>query len=355
MATRAGALRVGLAGFGHGGAIFHAPLIDATPRLRLAAIVTADAGRRALAAERYPEAQLVDRVDPLLGGCDRVDLLVVSTPNRTHVPLSVAALEAGVAVVLDKPVAPGVEEARRVAAAADRGGVPVVPFHNRRRDGDFLTILRLRDEGALGDVWRFESRFERWRPVPREGWRERGGIEDAGGVLYDLGTHLIDQALTLFGPASHVYAELDRRRPGVLVEDEAFVALTHASGVRSHLWAGLAVAGRGPRFRVLGSRAAYTKHGLDPQEDALRRGDRPGCPDWGEDSPGAWGTLGTDEHGEAVRTERGDYPGYYAAVAAALLDGAPVPVRLDDAIAGLGIIEAARQSAAGRRVVAIQP
>ena len=141
---------------------------------------------------------------------------------------------------------------------------------------------------------RFESRFERWRPEPRRTWREDGTPSEAGGLLYDLGSHLIDQALVLFGPATTVYAELDRRRAGVVVDDDSFVALTHASGVRSHLWMSSVAAQAAPRMRVLGSAAAYTKYGLDVQEAALRAGARPG-PGWGEELPEHWGRLGTDD------------------------------------------------------------
>src|SRR5205823_12635947 len=146
-------------------------------------------------------------------------------------------------------------------------------------DGDYVTIQRLLREGAFGKVHRFESRFERWRPAPKGGWRERGAPEEAGGLLFDLGTHLIDQALNLFGPVADLYAETDKRRAGAEVDDDVFVALTHAAGVRSHLWASVLTAQEGPRFRVLGDRAAYTKYGMDVQEEALKRGERPDAPD----------------------------------------------------------------------------
>jgi predicted dehydrogenase len=209
-----------------------------------------------------------------------------------------------------------------------------------------LTVKRLLAEQAFGDVLRFESRLERWRPEPKGGWRERGAPEFAGGLLYDLGTHLIDQALHLFGPVTHVYAELDRRRPGMQVDDDVFLALTHASGVRSHLSATSLSAQPIARMRVLGSRAAYLKVHGDVQEAALRAGGRPDQPGWGEEPPERWGLLGVGDAAAPVRSEPGAYQQFYAGVVAALRDGAPPPVDPEDAVAGLEIIELARSQAA---------
>jgi predicted dehydrogenase len=178
---------------------------------------------------------------------------VVAAPNRAHVPLARTAIDLGKAVVVDKPLALTAAEGRALVDAARARGVLLTVFQNRRWDGDLLTVRRLLTEGALGDVYRFESRFERWRPTPKPGWRESGAPEEGGGVLVDLGSHLVDQAASCSGPVSQVYAELDRRRPGVQVDDDAFVALTHASGVRSHLWMSAVAAQLGPRLRVLGA------------------------------------------------------------------------------------------------------
>jgi predicted dehydrogenase len=209
-----GTLRVGLIGYGLAGSAFHAPLIAATPGMELAAVVTANPERARQVRERYPGAVVVDSAERLWERAPDLDLTVVATPNRTHVPLAVAALDAGLAVVVDKPLATTAEDGRRLADEARRRGLLLSVFQNRRWDGDFLTLRRLIGEGALGEVHRFESRFERWRPTPKTGWREQGDPAEAGGVLFDLGAHLIDQALVLFGPARRVYAELDRRRPG---------------------------------------------------------------------------------------------------------------------------------------------
>ena len=350
-------VRVGLVGYGLAGAVFHAPLVAATPGLELAAVVTRDPARRAKAAADFPGARLLDAPDALFAPGADVDLVVVASPNATHAPLARAAIAAGRHVVVDKPVARTAAEVTALAAAARAAGVVLAPFHNRRWDGDFRTVRRLVADGALGTVLRFESRFDRWRPEPRAGWKEAGGPAEGTGVLYDLGPHLVDQAVTLFGPVESVYAELDRRRPGdAAVDDDAFVALRHASGVRAHLWASAAAAQPGPRFRVMGARAAYVKWGLDPQEAALAAGARPGDAGWGGEPPDRWGALGVegapgDEAVRPVATERGAYEQFYAGVLAAVRDGAPPPVDPADAAAGLAVIEAAVASAAEGRVV----
>jgi predicted dehydrogenase len=253
--------------------------------------------------------------------------------------------------VVDKPVAGTAAEARELAALAADRGLLLSVFQNRRWDNDFLTLRALLAGDELGDVQRFESRFERWRPQPKGGWRESGDPAEIGGLLYDLGSHVVDQALTLFGPATQVYAETDVRRPGAQADDDTFIALTHANGVRSHLYVSATTAQLGPRFRVLGSRAGYVKYGLDPQEAALREGRRPTADTpWGEEPKELWGHLGSGESpltggGVPVPTLAGDYPAYYTAIAKSLRTGAEPPVTALQAAATLEVLEAARKSA----------
>jgi predicted dehydrogenase len=291
------------------------------------------------------------------GSGDPLDLVVVASPNRTHVPITTDALKAGLAVVVDKPIAGTAAEARELAALADERGLLLSVFQNRRWDNDFRTVRKLIADGELGEVQRFESRFERWRPQLKGGWRESGDPAEFGGLLYDLGSHVVDQALVLFGPAVRVYAESDVRRPGAQTDDDTFIAITHANGVRSHLWVSAIAAQLGPRFRVLGSTAGYVKYGLDPQEAALREGLRP-APGWGSEPESLWGRVGAGESpltggGTPVRTLPGDYPAYYAGVAAALRDGTAPPVTAYEAAAALDVLEAARVSAREGRAVTI--
>lgn len=352
--SRSDSLRAVVIGYGLGGRTFHAPFIAATPGFRLTAIVTSNAERRAQAEREHPGVEIVDTPEHALARATEFDLAVVTTPNATHAPLAAAALNAGLHVVVDKPFAPTAAEGRRLAELARQRNKLVIPFHNRRWDGDFRTVQRLVADGSLGSVYRFESRFERWRGAPKPRWCVPDARAHGEGILHDIGTHLIDQALVLFGPVRSVYAELDARMPGVTTEDDALVLLAHASGERSRLWPSAMAAQSGPRFAVYGSRAAYLKYGLDAQEDLLRSGDGPpGRPGWGEEPEARWGTLGVGAEARPVRTERGDYRGFYEGVVAAVGDGAPPPVSAADAIAGLEVIEAAYRSAGEGRAITV--
>jgi predicted dehydrogenase len=344
-------LRTGVLGYGIAGRVFHAPLITSTPGLELTAIVTTDPERRAQASAAHPDVALLNSADELFA--TELDLVVIGTPNKTHVELALAAIEKGIAVVVDKPFAPTSAEARQVLEAADEKGVPLTVFQNRRWDSDFRTVRTVMMSGKLGTVNRFESRYERWVPEIWDNWREFGAAEEAGGLLYDLGAHLVDQALQLNGPVRTVYAELDQRRPGVQVDDDVFVALTHTNGVRSHLWASAAASNHGPRFRVLGDQAAFTSHGMDGQEDALNAGLRPGQPGWGAEPESAWGEIGLLDDTSPLPSEHGAYEEFYRQLVAALRDGGPLPVDPASSIAALEIIEAAFQSARTGQVVTV--
>lgn len=335
-------LRVAVIGYGLAGESFHAPLIAASPGLRVAAIVTSDPERSAAARSRYPGATVLPSAPEVWAMADELDLAVVGTPNRTHVALATAALDAGLPVVVDKPLAPSADEARALIDVARRRGRLLTVFQNRRWDADFLTLRRLLDAGELGTVYRFESRFERWRPVPKPGWRQDPDPDAAGGLLYDLGSHLIDQALVLFGPVRHVHAELDQRRSGSRVDDDAFVALTHENGVRSHLWMNTIAARPGPRMRVLGSRGTWTKWGLDVQEEQLRAGTAAEEDGFGVEPESRWGVFHDGETSRPVRSERGSYTTFYQDLRRAIVEEGVPPVDPTDAVATLEIIEAAQ-------------
>jgi predicted dehydrogenase len=341
-------LRVALAGYGLAGSVFHAPLIAATDGLELRTVVTGNPERAEQVRAQYPGAHVVERAEAVFEAAGEHDLLVVATPNRSHVPLGLAALEAGLHVVVDKPLATSAADGRRLVEAGREHARLVSVFQNRRFDGDFLTLRRLIGAGELGDVLRFESRFERWRPEPKpDSWRERGEAEEGGGLLFDLGSHLIDQALVLFGPVAHVYAEVDRRRPGVEADDDVFVALQHESGVRSHLWASAVAAQLGPRLRVLGSQAAYVKWGLDPQEAQLSEGLRPTDSGYGYERQERFGELGSDTNTRRIPTEPGAYQRYYEELRDAVIEGTPAPSPAEDGVEVLEIIEEARSLSPG--------
>ena len=332
-------LRVGLVGFGLAGRVFHGPLLDADPRFRIAAIVTGDPGRRSQAERLHPDATVVGDADAMLGM--RLDLVVVASPPATHVPLAQRCLDAGLPVVVDKPFCPTAAQAEELCERADRLGLMLTVFQNRRWDSDFLTLQRLVESGALGDVRRFESRFERWKPADTKAWRVADPAE-AGGVVYDLGTHLVDQAIHLFGPVVDMHGELTSHG-GTAAPDDGFLSLLHAHGVRSHLFASSVVGQVGPRFRVLGSESAFTSWGLDVQETQLADGLRPGDAGYGVAAPDRWPTVGLDGATRRVEPSTGRYDAFYDGVARAVLEGAAPPVDPRDAVATIAVIEEAHR------------
>ena len=343
-------LRVAIVGYGLAGRVFHAPLVAATPGLRLASVVTGDPQRQADAADRHPGIRTLSDPAQLWAG-DAPDLVVIATPTDSHAPLANAALERGTAVVVDKPLAVSAADAEALVARARNAGALLTVFQNRRWDSDHLTLRRLIDEGRLGRVVRYESRFERWRPEPRGAWRESAPPERGGGQLLDLGSHLVDQALTLFGPVTHVSAEVDGLR-GLPSDDDAFLALRHASGTISHLRMSAMTAAPGPRLRVLGTEAAYVAPQLDTQEDRLRAGSRPDTAEaWGAEPQSHWGRLVTGDYSIPIRSERENWPEFYRLLEEALRTGGPPPVDPDDAVAALRVLEAARQAAATRTTI----
>jgi scyllo-inositol 2-dehydrogenase (NADP+) len=345
-------LRVALIGYGLAGRWFHAPLIAATPELRLTQVVTSSSERRRQAREDHPAVRVVVGVEQLWEE-PLPDLAVVATTNASHVPLAMAAVEHGVPVVVDKPLGVSSDEAQRLVRAAEAADVLLTVFQNRRWDSDYLTLRRLVEEGRLGEVVRFESRFERWRPeVDAAAWRSADPAQ-GGGQLLDLGSHLVDQAVQLLGPVTHIYAEISSLR-GLPADDDAFLALHHAAGAVSHLRVSALTAAPGPRLRVLGSHAAYVVRDPDSQEQSLRAGHRPGPDtDWGEELASAWGRLVAGDAEETVPSERGDWPAFYRKLARALRGGSPPPVDPWDAVETLRILDLARQSATTRSVLAL--
>jgi scyllo-inositol 2-dehydrogenase (NADP+) len=346
-------MRVAIVGYGLAGRFFHAPLIAATDGLKVSNIVTSSATRARQAAAEHPEAQVVSSVEDLWAAT-LPELVVVATANQSHVPVASAAIEHAVPVVVEKPVAVTAAEAEALVERADRAEVTLTVFQNRRWDTDQLTLRRLIEEDVLGEVTRYESRFERWRPsLDPTKLRETVAPEEGGGVLLDLGVHLVDQALALFGPVAEVYAEIDSRR-GAPAEDDVFVALRHASGTISHLHASAVTPSPGPRLRVQGTNGGFLVSHLDPQEAALRAGARPDTVDeWGRPEEWEYGRLIAGEHSVPVPPEPGDWPRFYTLLRDALASGGPPPVDPRDAVETLRVLEAARRAAREQRLVVL--
>jgi predicted dehydrogenase len=313
-------IHVALAGYGFAGRTFHAPLIQSVAGLRLHRIVSTDPAR--VAAE-YPDIPVVSYDDILADGS--VDLIVIATPHRAHAQMAHRAIAAGKHVVIEKPMAVTTEEAQSLCALASRAGTVASVFHNRRWDADFLTLRALLAEQRLGRVVQLESRFDRYRPVARDRWRERP--EPGAGTWFDLGSHLLDQALQLFGEPRSVYAELSSERASSAATDFFHVRLRYAD-VRVVLEGSSLAVEPGPRFRVLGTDATYTKHGIDVQENALRGGARPlTVQPWGEDPRSGLLTRSANGHAVAVEVPnaRGKYMGFYAGVRDAIQGIVPFP------------------------------
>jgi scyllo-inositol 2-dehydrogenase (NADP+) len=341
-------INVGVIGYGLAGASFHAPLVAAVGRLKLAAIVTSRADQ---VARDHPGVAVVASAEALIAD-PGIELIVIATPNDLHAPLAHAALEAGKHVVIDKPFAlnPGAA-ADLITVAKARGRVLSV-FHNRRWDSDFLTVQDVVQGGVLGEVMLAELRWDRFRPAIKPGWRE-ARVEDGGGMLADLGPHLIDQALCLFGQPERLTADIAAQRAGVVVDDY-FELVLHYGKRRVILSSSTLVAAARPRFALHGSLGSFVKYGLDPQEPFLRAGGKAGDPGYGEEPPATFGrlTIGEDA-AEIVPSARGDWRLYYEGVADAILDGAPPPVEPADALAGLELIALARRSAAEGRTLGV--
>jgi scyllo-inositol 2-dehydrogenase (NADP+) len=341
-------LKVGLVGYGHAGSIFHAPLLRAEPRLELSAVATS---RHSQVGRDLPGARCVLTPAELFAD-GSIDLIVIASPNETHRELALAALQAGKHVVVDKPLANSPREAGELIDAAARAGRTLSVFQNRRWDGDFLTVKSLIEGGALGRAGYYEASFDRYRPQIKTGWREQE--KEGSGLLFDLGAHLIDQALNIFGLPQSVTANVERQRTGAIVDDYFRLGLRYDSRLIM-LHASMLAPEPGPKFVVRGDAGTFEKYGLDPQEDALKAGRRPGDADWGRDRTENHGTLTTAAGVRRVETIPGAYQDYYAGLAACLLDGGPNPVPAGDARRALVVLEAARLSAVERRPILLTP
>lgn len=338
-------MRVGLIGFGLAGKAFHAPWIHALEGVQLAAVATT---RRDEVEAVYPQARVYLSPESLLAD-EQLDLVVIASPNATHFLLARAALEAGCHVIVDKPLVTRSQDAEELIALARRQQRLLVPFHNRRWDNDYLTLCDCIDQGWLGEVRTWESRFDRFRPHIKAGWREQP--EEGAGILYDLGPHLIDQVIARLGLPEWVFADVHAQRDQARVDDYFHLVLAWGP-TRALLHAGTLVAGDTPRFSVHGTRGAFVAYGRDPQEAALRAGKVPGVPGWCGDPEACQGFLSVrGEPAQPMPLMPGDYGAFYRQVAGAVQHGAPPPVAAEAARDGLRVLEAAQCSQReGRRI-----
>lgn len=352
------AVRVAIVGYGLAGSTFHAPFVSTIPGYQLVAVVARDLNKRLQVAADLPGTEILDSVDEIWRRSKDFDLVVIASPNQLHFAMAKAAMEAGLAVVVDKPIAASASECHQLIDISERTGSLLTVFQNRRWDSDFVTAKRLINSGALGDVYRFESRFERWRPVIQAGkWQEQTSVEDGGGRLFDFGSHLIDQVVHLFGEPLRLYAEVNTRRPGAVADDDTFVAIEFAGGVQAHLWMSFLAKKLGPRFHVRGSKGCFEKFDLDPQEDWLRAGRRPQSGIWNVRRGLEWGeaTLVSDvaglEHSGRIEIQPSSYGEFYIQLRDAIKYGDKPPVDPREVLTTMRIIESARESSAHNCVV----
>lgn len=334
---------VGLIGYGLGGRVFHAPFVKATPGLDLRAVVSRDAGK---VRADLPDVAVAPDVATLLERPD-IDLVVVSSPDALHAEHAIAAIASGRHVVVDKPFATNLTDARAMIAAADCAGVQLTAFQNRRWDADFLTLRRLIDEGALGQIVQLESRFDRWRREPAKVWKEAR----EGGVWLDLGPHLVDQALCLLGKPMAVTADLAALRRGAPAPDWFHVTL-HYSAARAVLQASKLTANNDLRFVVHGTGGSWIKHGFDRQEPSLIAGSGPNAPDFGIDpKPGIYTPADSTEVRQQVANARGHYLGFWQALVESLTDQDRNPVPPGDALLVMEVLDAGLRSAREDRTI----
>ncbi len=331
-------MRVGITGYGLAGRYFHAPLLESAG-FEIVGAVTNNADRIAHLASDYPDAIAYSTVEELLD--QNLDLLVVASANVRHALDAIAALKSSVPVVVDKPMGRDLAETQEIVRVSEECGVPVTTFFNRLFDSDTLTIKQILKEGTLGEIFRIDSRFERFRPEPSPtAWRERSSAQDGGGNLLDLQPHLVSIVLELFGPADVVFASVRAIRGHA--DDDVVIVLKHKSGVDSYLSASAIVGAPGPRIRLLGSKGALVVSDLDGQESMLRAGKKPVSGIWKEDSRS---NIRLHQGDEVVSYPAiaGNYGLFYLEVKATLEGKGEWPVSTNQALAVAKIIDEARK------------
>jgi scyllo-inositol 2-dehydrogenase (NADP+) len=344
-------IRVGLIGFGLAGQAFHAPVIRGVQGMELACILERHGSR---SREKYPDVRVARTIDELLSD-ETIQLCVIATPNDSHFELARACLSAGRNVVVDKPFAPSLAESEQLVRLAKERGRLITVYQDRRWDGDFRTVRELVESGVLGKVVEYECRYDRFRLEPKaNAWRERAGQPGAG-VLFDLGPHVIDQALMLFGEPTSITASAFCQRETSQVDDSFDVCLEYP-GLRAMARARIIAFQPGPHFLIHGTKGSFVKYGMDPQEARLRGENVPDGLDWGEnwgeEPKDAWGTLSlVGKPSERIRTERGDYRGFYENVRDAIEKNWPLAVTTEQALRTMRAVILAHKSSHERRTV----
>ncbi|WP_273831772.1 oxidoreductase [Guptibacillus sedimenti] len=337
-------VKVGLVGFGFSGATFHAPVIEAVEGLTISTVVSSNADK---VHRSFPEVNVVSSMEELLTD-EEIELVIITTPNEFHFPMAKQALEAGMHVVLEKPFTVSVEEGERLIAVAEEGDRLLSVYHNRRYDSDFLTIQQLIKEERLGSVITYEAHYDRYRAEVRDRWREQD--KKGSGILFDLGSHLIDQALTLFGKPDGVYADIMAQREEGKTDDY-FHLILHYGKKRVILHGGSLVKKHGPRYQIHGIKGSFLKWGIDPQEEALIAGRVPGDAGWGEEAREQFGVLTNEEGDHVVKTLPGSYQTYYKEVYQALKEDSAPPVTAEEALNVIKVIELAFKSSEEKKVM----
>lgn len=347
-------VNVALLGYGYAGKTFHAPLIMGIPDLDLKVVVSSDAKKVQSDLANVSVCASHDQVF----ADNNINLVVIATPNDTHFDLAKRALQAGKHVVVDKPFTTTCAEAEELIELARARELVLSVFHNRRWDADFLTVRKILRDGVLGDVMHFESHFDRYRPEVRQRWREQAGV--GSGIWFDLGSHLLDQTLQLFGQPDSIQADLEQQRDGAQTVDFFHVVLRYGK-MRAILHASALVAAESPRFTIHGKLGSYVKFGLDPQEDALKRNDDVNGDDFGKDARDGTLTVSTAPPGDAPchattrETERGNYLAYYSGIGDAISKGACNPVPAEDALNVMRLLELGCQSSVAKKLMDCRP
>jgi len=342
-------VKTGIVGYGNGGRLFNATILDSVEGFRITKIMTSNENNINAASQDFPEAEIVSKITDLTKDAD-IDLIVITTPNHLHHEVAKKALNAGKHVVVEKPFTPSVKEADELIELASKKNLVLSVNHNRRWDSDFLTVKKIIEGKKLGEIVDYEAHFDRFRNEVPNGWKEVS--ENAGsGILYDLGSHLIDQALTLFGPPTEIYADLRKQRKNAEVPDN-FEVLLYYPNMKATLKASALVKAKGPTYSVHGSKGSFVKFGIDPQEEMLKSGLKPnGNWGWGQESQEIWGKLDVLEESATVESEIGDYRKFYKNIYEAITKKAELEVTPQQAREVIKVIELAKKSSVEKRVV----